>query len=81
MHTVKISKNLSVKLPSSFKGLLNKGNRFVASVSEDTIMLKQIREPIWQTAPYTGKNKKPLSLEKISSLVHEVRRSPKTGKK
>ena len=80
MYTSTVSKDMRIKLPKTFKKMIEKGSRFIVSRSDDTIMLKQIRKPIWRAAGSTRTNN-PMSLEQIDEIVHKVRRNIKRKRK
>ena len=73
MITVKADrKSMTIRLPSTMRGMLSRGNDFVLWQSDDTIMLKQIQNKPWP-ADLPGK-KPPMTLEEIDNIVHDVRK-------
>ena len=76
MDTITVSKDMRLKLPKTYKKIIEKGSRFIVSQSDDTIMLKQIRKPVWSAAA-SIRDDNPMSLEQIDEIVHKVRRNRK----
>ena len=56
--------------------MIEKGSRFIVLQSDDTIMLKQIRKPVWRAAASLS-DENPIHLEQIDEIVHNVRRNRK----
>jgi hypothetical protein len=78
MYSITVSRKRSLTLPRAFNKLLSNGNRFMAFESDDAIMLKQIKEPIWHIAERTPDPKKPTT-DEINEMVSKARRE--TAKK
>lgn len=73
MITVKADrKSMTIRLPSTMRSMLSRGNDFVFWQSDDTIMLKQIQKKPWP-AELPGK-KSAMTLEEIDKIVHDVRK-------
>jgi hypothetical protein len=80
MYPVKVSRKRTLTLPPAFDKFLSKGDRFMAFASDDTIMLKQVKEPVWETASRFP-DPDEMNLAEIDKIVHEVRHEMNRGKK
>lgn len=75
MNKVKLSTDLCLQLPSKYKRF--GGTEFILGESGDTIMLKPAMRKPW---PAELDDSKPMSMEEIDRVVHEVRKKRKLGK-
>ncbi len=79
MEIVRLDKRtLSLKFPRRYKSFFERGSKFILSESGDTLLLKQIQEKPLPAEMDHGV--KPMSLEEIDEVVHEVRHS-RSGKR
>lgn len=78
MEKVKVSKDMSIKLPAELKKIISEGDEFVISVIGDSLRLKKIKSPDLLDLAATRSDKDPPTLESISKIVHSIRRISET---
>lgn len=74
MEKVKISKNMTIKLPPEVRKFAAAGDEFVLSLAGDSIRLKKIKTPDLLNQAATKKDNKTPTMKEISRIVHSIRK-------
>lgn len=78
MESVKISKDMIIKLPIEMKKFVSVGDEFVVSVVGDSLRLKKVKKPDMLDLAASKKDKKAPTLEDISKIIHAIRGAGET---
>lgn len=73
MESVKVLKDMIIKLPMEVKRFVSEGDEFVVSVVGDSLKLKKVKRPDILDLAASEKDDKAPTLKDISTIVHAIR--------